>query len=374
MFPRIIALFFLLSGSVLAYADEGKERSGGTSPHMLYSVQVASFLERERAVSHATKLRDAGYNPYILMIYDTKNRPWYTVHLENFSNKQRAQAAATAFHVRRNQRALVFATDSDTFAQFLARTPQKGPAAEDTETHEHPVSMDPSTDAVVAEMRAEGEETLALGENEPAVKQEPSGADSSSDTTLFGWLTRNERMGYIVAGVGFSRVDLSDADVTRQLGNLDNVTASVDQSSVGWKLVGGYKINQYFSLEGGYVNLGEVKVRVTTSNDADTLLPAAANVLPVSVHGGMLEAVGYWQAIPSCAVLGKGGGFLWRGETEIVTGTGERTTRDTHGTDLVLGFGGQCQISQRNALRIEWERFFLENDRDFLSASIEIMF
>lgn len=364
MLLRTIALFFLLSGNMLAFASESKG-SADDSSQTVYWVQAASFLVQEKAESYTNILKDVGYKPYILLIYDKNHRSWYTVNIGKFFHRKAAQKEANTFKARSKQKVIVYSASLDKYTQFLGRMSHNDLARQPVNPEERPASASNTSTGTIEEQKQE-----AVVSSEP----ESMADESSTKTQKTGWFAPGQQVKYIVAGVGFSKLNLKNTEFDHAIGDQFSTTSSVDSTNVGWKLVGGYRWNSYFGVEAGYVDLGEVKYEVTSNTPESVLVPAVQAVAPLSLSGAVLEGVGYWPVTSRCSLLGKGGGFFWNGRSDVTTGAGQQVTRKDSGTDLTLGLGGQCQISEKSALRLELERFFVGDRVDFVTAGMGVMF
>ncbi len=116
------------------------------------------------------------------------------------------------------------------------------------------------------------------------------------------------------------------------IGNADD--DELDDDDSGTKLLGGYQFNEYFGVEGAFVDLGDFDIPLST----DTL----------SQEGVTIQAVGRYPLGDGFSVFGKAGFFRWDVET---------STADDDGTDNTFGFGGEYRLNDNWALRAEWERF-----------------
>ena len=380
---KLITLFFLISWFPLAHAEEQHHAQRHMPTHSVYSVQVVSLLEKQQAVDYMSSLEDVGHTPYLLMMYDQSGRPWYSVHLEHYLDRQEAQAKVQEFRARSKKVAVVFKTDSILFSRFLERmsvenhglqyNPEPPPVAEDVAA-----TPEMMAESLAVQVEEKPEEVGVAESSEPTSAET---VDHSQDTAAPASATHfNPYNKYVLASVGRSHLDLNGSDLDSRFSSLGldyTTTSTIDQNNVGFKLIGGYKINPYFAVEGGYVNLGEVKSETLTLNDS-TMEEAMSTItdteLPLSVHGAVLEAVGIWQLHPRCALLGKGGAFMWKGKTEIAYSSGSSFDYEEGDADLVLGMGGQCNINPRYGLRVEWERFFLEDNRDLISGGVNYNF
>jgi OOP family OmpA-OmpF porin len=145
-----------------------------------------------------------------------------------------------------------------------------------------------------------------------------------------------------------------------------------DDSDTAWKIYGGMEINEYMSMEIGYVDLGEVKYSGTPSGTRYT-------------NGMIVDVVGTYAASPSFILSARGGmNFLNAEVNGTIAGT---PTLNTGDTDIAwsFGVGAQYNLTPVVGLRLDWERFFEvgssnynggtgEADVDMLSAGIVYKF
>lgn len=152
---------------------------------------------------------------------------------------------------------------------------------------------------------------------------------------------------YAGVGGGFTTVDFCD-DLT-SLG-----ATSCDDSDVGFKIFGGVSLNQYFSAEFGYVDLGEVSFSGPGGSAA------------VEADGFQLAALGIYP-IDQFSLHGKIGWFFW--DASLTSNVG--ISADDDGSDLMFGAGGSWHVTPQISIRGEWERFdFDGDDVDMFSASV----
>ncbi len=158
--------------------------------------------------------------------------------------------------------------------------------------------------------------------------------------------------GYLGASVGLTSYDLCD--------DLFAVGAtSCDDDDMGLKIFGGYKFNPNVSIEGGFVDFGELTASGpggTATGDADALFVAGIGAIPIG---------------SSASVFGKLGLFFWDAS---VSATGSPTLSDD-GNDIFLGVGMSFDLTSQFAIRGEWERYDLDGDDvDMLSVGVQYMF
>ncbi|MDP2029155.1 MAG: outer membrane beta-barrel protein [Thiobacillus sp.] len=145
-----------------------------------------------------------------------------------------------------------------------------------------------------------------------------------------------------------------------------------DDSDTAWKIYGGLEINEYMSMEVGYVDLGEVEYSGTSSGTRET-------------NGMIMDLVGTYAISPSFILSARGGLNILNAEVNgTIAGT---PTLNTGDTDVAwsFGVGAQYNVTPSVGLRLDWERFFEvgsssnnggtgEADVDMLSAGVVYKF
>jgi hypothetical protein len=119
---------------------------------------------------------------------------------------------------------------------------------------------------------------------------------------------------------------------------LNDKDFKLQASEMAWKLFGGIRSARYLAVEGGFVNLGQVK---HTGRNVELKTSGWDLFGVVNLQAGPLE------------VFGKLGALWWRAETKI-----DENPFDTDGHDLAWGFGGSLRYKD-TSVRIEWEQFQL---------------
>jgi len=170
--------------------------------------------------------------------------------------------------------------------------------------------------------------------------------------------------GLFMASLGTSSVVTAGTDIVTSSSagtNAGNAYAGVSvgnaspdssgyDNAIGWKIFGGYALNEILAVEGGYTSFGEMDGPMTSSEK-----PAGFEV----------AAVGNFSINSQFSLFGKIGLLAWDVE-QNASGGGSSTT----GTDVFFGIGAQYEISGNFAVRGSWESYTVEDgDIDFLSAS-----
>ncbi len=118
----------------------------------------------------------------------------------------------------------------------------------------------------------------------------------------------------------------------------------LDDNDIGWSLYGGYRINRYLGVEGGYVNLGKYKA-TSPSNDTEDSFEAfylaAVGILPLGDH---------WQ------LRAKAGGGIMKLDQSF---SNQDDARDEGGTYL-LGVGARWapEFFHGLALNLNYDTYF----------------
>jgi OOP family OmpA-OmpF porin len=176
---------------------------------------------------------------------------------------------------------------------------------------------------------------------------------------------------YIGAGGGSTDFD---SDIAAGL----ITSGTVDKSSSGYKLFVGYEFNQYFGVEGAYVDLGKASY-------SGTYFGAPVTGGTVEVWGLNLSAVGTYPLNSTFAVFGKVGLFAWEAKSKDTTG-GIAFSDTVSGGDFSFGAGLSVRFTKNLRASVEWERFGLTGydygygdgydlgNADLLSVSVSYKF
>lgn len=157
---------------------------------------------------------------------------------------------------------------------------------------------------------------------------------------------------YLAADFGYADTDVSAGELEAAFaaaGNDDvNVTA-VDAGRSAYRVALGYRLSERWSVEAGYVDLGEVDLRFTALPTATDL----ATVHPPSGEGVTLAGLYRYPLGERLALSARAGLLRWK--ADYVTRAGE-TIVDRHrawNTDLLLGLGAEWRLSERWSIGLE---------------------
>jgi long-chain fatty acid transport protein len=133
--------------------------------------------------------------------------------------------------------------------------------------------------------------------------------------------------------------------------------------SEAWKVYGGYHINQYLGIEGGYANLNDATAKtgtLTTNLDTDAWTLGAVLSYPITKN---------------VSVMGKLGAAYNLTDIYYKDGTTPRVTRGADGFQPNYGVGVNYALLDFLSLRAEWERFQRdEGNIDLMTAGIAMDF
>lgn len=179
-----------------------------------------------------------------------------------------------------------------------------------------------------------------------------------------------ERGGYFGFAAGqtnsdFRAGDFDDGSIT---------SSSVDDTDTGWKLYGGYRFRVSTvidtALEYGFVDLGEAIFDGVSDGTGFFWFPG-----PVRADveaDGLYVAYVVGKAFGKWSLFGKFGLFKWDAELGIVD-SGPAFSDDDDGTDAMYGAGGGYRVSDRVAVRAEWEVFTDVFDEDIRLLSLGVV-
>ncbi|MBM0105642.1 porin family protein [Steroidobacter sp. S1-65] len=151
-------------------------------------------------------------------------------------------------------------------------------------------------------------------------------------------------------GAGVGKVTLED----------DSAGVEVEGSDTGFKVFGGYRFNEYASLEIGYIDAG-------TPDDT------VSGVL-VEADASAIQASALWQIPISNRFEGyvRAGFLVWESENSFSFG-GTTFSEENDGTDFAYGIGAAVHVTPKFGLRAEFEGAELDGT-DMRALSIAGLF
>src|ERR1035438_9553881 len=183
---------------------------------------------------------------------------------------------------------------------------------------------------------------------------------------------------YAGANVGLTKSKIDNTRITNSLLGAGFASSSIDDQNkdIGFKVFAGYEFNRYFSLEGGYFNLGHFSYSATT-------------VSPGTLNGDIRIQGLNFDPVLSLPFTEKFSGFVRAGVTyaqskDAFNGAGAGLVHDPNPKKEAFGykFGGglQYDFTKSVGMRLEAERYRINDavgnrgDIDMLSLGLLVRF
>jgi len=175
---------------------------------------------------------------------------------------------------------------------------------------------------------------------------------------------------YIGGNIGTSIANIDEAKITQ---NLISPTYTDDNNDIGLKIFGGYRLNEYFAIEGGFFNLGEFNYTLST---------------PTGVaHGGIKASGIYLDTIAFLPIQENFWAFAKVGATYTYTQDSFNSSGSLYltesfpkkeGLNYKFGAGVEYAINDKVAVRLEVERYRVAdaacNDGDIDVVSVGVTY
>lgn len=190
----------------------------------------------------------------------------------------------------------------------------------------------------------------------------------AQETSTPGW--------YGGASIGQSRATIDNERISNSLLGSGFASTSIanDRRDLAFKVLGGYQMNQYFALEGGYFDLGKFGYTATTT-------PAGTLTGEARVRGLNLDLLGRLPVTDKFSVFGRAGVTYartrdsFRGTGQVVVNNPNPSERDTN---LKLGVGMEYAFTPSLSARAEIERYRINdavgNRGDIDMASLGLIY
>ncbi len=180
--------------------------------------------------------------------------------------------------------------------------------------------------------------------------------------------------------IGQTKGWISHDRIATQVGvPVTGISFDDQDTDVGYKLLGGYKFNKHFAVEGGYFNLGEMGFTASYA-------PASSFTGSMKLQGLNLDAVGIWPFSEKFSAIGRVG-LIYNEAKDTFTGTGagagvaaSNPNPNKSDTNYKYGVGLQYDLTRALSIRGEWERYRVNDavgntgDIDMLSVGLVFMF
>lgn len=188
------------------------------------------------------------------------------------------------------------------------------------------------------------------------------GTASAGGSSLFSSSDESSMAGGMYAGGSFGQA-------TTNCMIHDTFELEKDCGMGGWKVFGGYRINEMFAIEGGYYHLGKTDESADVNlYDPTTGITVTSVAAEGEASGLGLSGVANYEVIDKLSVFGKLGLMSYKSEgTLAVTGSKNgaamASTGDANvnGVGLLWGIGGSYQVTDNIGIRGEYEGFTRED-------------
>ena len=191
-----------------------------------------------------------------------------------------------------------------------------------------------------------------------AFSQSSESSSASDENTSGGFNFRAEPSHWYIGGnYGRTKENVDNYDVANSIIGGGLTYIDEDDSDRGYKLFVGYQFNDYFAMEAGYADLGDLSFEAQRAPGAGSL------TAETNYSGYNLDLVGTLPLSPRWSAFGRVGAFRYDTEQNIV-GTeslAASMSRDDTDTGYKFGLGFEYSFTERLSARIEAERYRIED-------------
>lgn len=184
---------------------------------------------------------------------------------------------------------------------------------------------------------------------------------------------------YLKGTLGLSMSGASTRDIEQQFdaAGLDARVVSFDDSDIGYGLALGYQFDEHWSVEAGYLDLGQFAIEIEGNySDPEAFYDDVEELHPEAAQGVQLSGHYRWFLTDQWALQAQLGVFIWEGDYDTtVSGVGRVGDNQQNETSFFAGVGVGYRWRPRWYLHAGWERYRFENhDVDFLNAGVSWRF
>lgn len=154
-----------------------------------------------------------------------------------------------------------------------------------------------------------------------------------------------------------------------------NVSISIDDTDVGYKGFVGYRFANPFAVELAWTGLEGPDSSVNAPAVDANLLGDIGQLHPLAGRGPSLSIVGHPYECGRLSTFAKLGIWYWEADVEVDLSGGNVVRRRPTGFDFVGGVGMTYRLVDRLGARVEYERYFHDDDGvDLLSVGLSYTF
>ncbi|WP_371188259.1 OmpA family protein [Thalassotalea maritima] len=170
---------------------------------------------------------------------------------------------------------------------------------------------------------------------------------------------------YIGSEFNYNNTNLSSADVEEYY-DANGITAdaiSFDKSDFGYKVFAGYKFDSLWSVEGGYLDIGDRQLRFYGEyTDQQTFYDTAEDIYPESGKGLFISVLASYALFENIDIAGKLGVFNWQGKFATSEFSTQVGSSEVSGTDIFYGAEINYQLNHDWQLYAAANNFHLNRD------------
>lgn len=178
---------------------------------------------------------------------------------------------------------------------------------------------------------------------------------------------------YVGLNVGQANYDAS-IDRFAFLDDDSIYSVNLEDKSASYSITLGYQLNPYFSLEGGYIDLGKLSV-YAKSNGSGLSYAEGSVDLVVDVDGLFLDVKGQLPLNEYFSLYGKLGLLEWDAEATLSDLTGDLSSNSADDNDTFFGIGVSFNSINNTTLNVDYTMYKLDDeDIDVLSLGLQFGF
>lgn len=161
---------------------------------------------------------------------------------------------------------------------------------------------------------------------------------------------------YLGFNLGQSKYDAELNDFS-ELDDGSIISANLDEKDTSFSFTLGYQLTPNFSVEGGYIDLGELHLNAV-SDGSNFYSPGAVN-FTVETDGLFFDVKGQLPINEQFSLYGKLGLLQWDGNASISDSTGGVSA---DGSDTFFGFGASFNINDSLLFNVDYTLYNLDGD------------
>jgi hypothetical protein len=164
--------------------------------------------------------------------------------------------------------------------------------------------------------------------------------------------------------IGNAKLDSDSGDLDNRLEDLGHATDSdLTNDDSTFAVYGGYRFERPFSVELGWVNLGQVESEIaSTPADVDEFLDDVADEQPFLGEGVNLRGIYHFLDRERFQVGVSLGIWVWDAELEAEAADGNRIRISESGVDLNFGLQAQASLGNGFSVLVSVERYILDDN------------